>query len=213
MRVSEDSKTELDEETFAAPPPRQVIKLSDEVRIDGSRVWWRGRLRGGGADVLLESAWRCARTLGGADRTRVQSCLLSRRMLGSLYRRFFRRALPTCAPRTASRALCTSSATGAAMIAACARAALTVRCRARIFCACCWRAGQPAIARAAARRTTRQPPVWCSRPPPAARHTRCAGRGPVDRIYATMPLCHYVATLLRRYAAMPLRHYATMRGA
>ena len=45
------------EETFAAPPPRQVIKLSAGARIDGSRVWWRGRLRGGGADVLLESAW------------------------------------------------------------------------------------------------------------------------------------------------------------
>ena len=155
--------------------------------------------------MLLESAWRCARTLGGADRTRVQSCLLSRRMLGSLYRRFFRRALPTCAPRTASRALCTSSATGAAMIAACARAALTVRCRARIFCACCWRAGQPASARAAARRTTRQPPVWCSRPPPAARHTRCAGSG-----LESMPLCRYAAMPLRRYVATPLCRYVAM---
>ena len=75
-----------------------------------------------------------------------------------------------------------------------ARAVLTVRCRARtFFCACCWRSGQPASARAAARRTTRQPPVWCSRPPPAARHTRCAGSG-----LEPLPLCRYAAMSLHR---------------
>ena len=52
----EGSETEPDEESFAAPPPMQVIKLSAEAR-GGSRVWWRGRLRGGGAEVLLEGTW------------------------------------------------------------------------------------------------------------------------------------------------------------
>ena len=74
--------------------------------------------------------------------------------------------------------------------------------------ACCWRAGLPASARAAARRATRQPPVWCSRPPPAARHTRCAGSGPVLK---SMPLCRYATMSLRRYAATPLCRYAPLR--
>ena len=43
-----------DEETFCAPQPLQVFKLSAQARLGGSRVWWRGRMRGGGADVLLE---------------------------------------------------------------------------------------------------------------------------------------------------------------
>ena len=45
---------------------------------------------------------------------------------------------------------------GAAKIAACARAALTVRCRDRTFISWLLPAGQPASALAAARRTTRQ---------------------------------------------------------
>ena len=62
-------------------------------------------------------------------------------------------------------------------------------------------------ARAAARPTTRQPPLWCSRPPPAARHTRCAGNGLPLCLYAAMSLRRYVATPLCRYAAMSLRRY------
>lgn len=71
-RVSEDSETEPEDETFCAPQPLSVIKLSAQRRIGGSPVWWRGRMRGGGSDVLLESAWvrqnfkRC----GPPDRTR-----------------------------------------------------------------------------------------------------------------------------------------------
>ena len=71
-RVFEDSETEPDDESFASPQPLQVIKLSAQARVGGSRFWWRGRLRGGGADVLLEGAWvrqnfkRC----GPPDRTR-----------------------------------------------------------------------------------------------------------------------------------------------
>ena len=56
-RVSEDSETEPEDETFFAPQPLSVIKLSAQRRIGGSPVWWRGRMRGGGSDVLLESAW------------------------------------------------------------------------------------------------------------------------------------------------------------
>jgi len=139
-------------------------------------------------------------------------CLLSRRMLGSLDRRSFLESVQ------AARAL---HARADGQRAAAAGGAN--RCRAqKKNCACCWRAGQPAIARAAARRTTRQPSVWDSRPPPAARHTRCAGNGLAAMslrryvfaplcLYAAMSLSRYVATLLCRYAAMSLRRYVSFR--
>ena len=41
-RVSEDSETEPDDESFASPQPLQVIKLSAQARVGGSRFWWRG---------------------------------------------------------------------------------------------------------------------------------------------------------------------------
>ena len=75
------------------------------------------------------------------------------------------------------------------------------------ICACCWRAGQPAIARAAARRTTRQPSVWGSRPPPAARHTAAQEMDGPLCLYAAMSLRRYVSTLLCRCVAMSLRCY------
>ena len=77
--VSEDSETEPDEETFSAPQPLQVIKLSAQRRVGGSPFWWRGRMRGGGADVLLESAWvhKSFKRYGVPDRTRAHDRLLS----------------------------------------------------------------------------------------------------------------------------------------
>ena len=89
-RVSEDSETEPDDESFASPQPLQVIKLSAQARVGGSRFWWRGRLRGGGADVLLEGAWvrQNFKRYGLPDRSRAHDRL-----------------------RAASRAPCTSLAT------------------------------------------------------------------------------------------------------
>ena len=81
-------------------------------------MWWRGRLRGGGADLLLESVvCHNFRRCGPPDRTRAQSRLLSRRMLGSLYRRFFLVSVQAARGRyrhvrMASRARCTSRAHG-----------------------------------------------------------------------------------------------------
>ncbi len=53
--AEEDSETEP-EEDFSRPEPAHVIKLSAEARGSGGRFQWRGRLRGGGADVFLEGA-------------------------------------------------------------------------------------------------------------------------------------------------------------
>ena len=36
------SETEPDDESFASPQPLQVIKLSAQARVGGSRFWWRG---------------------------------------------------------------------------------------------------------------------------------------------------------------------------
>ena len=124
-------------------------------------------------------------------------CLLSRRMLGSLDRRSFLESVQ------AARAL---HARADGQRAAAAGGAN--RCRAQIslrLLLSCWRAGQPASARAAARRTTRQPSAWGSRQPPAARHTRCAGNG-----LAALALRRYVSTLLCRYAALSLRRYVSL---
>ena len=132
-------------------------------------------------------------------------CLLSRRMLGSLDRRSFLESVQ------AARAL---HARADGQRAAAAGGAN--RCRAQIFLRLllsCWRAGQPASARAAARRTTRQPSAWGSRQPPAARHTRCAGNGLAAlslRRYVSTLLCRYVAMSLRCYVATPLCRYAAM---
>ena len=52
--TEEDSETEPEDNTFSRPEPKQIIKLSAEVRGSGGRHLWRG---GGGADVFLESAW------------------------------------------------------------------------------------------------------------------------------------------------------------
>ena len=57
--TEEDSETEPEEDTFSRPEPAQVIKLSAEACGSGGRFQWRGRLRGGGADVFLEGAWVC----------------------------------------------------------------------------------------------------------------------------------------------------------
>ena len=67
--TEQDSETEPEEDTFSRPDPKQVIKLSAEARGGGGRVLWRGRLRGGGADVILTGTWvrqnfkTCVRTL------------------------------------------------------------------------------------------------------------------------------------------------------
>ena len=55
--TEEDSETEPEEDTFTRPDPAQVIKLSAQACGNGGRFQWRGRLRGGGADVFLEGAW------------------------------------------------------------------------------------------------------------------------------------------------------------
>ena len=55
--TEEGSETEPEEDTFSTPEPSHVIKLSAEACGAGGRYQWRGRLRGGGADVLLEGAW------------------------------------------------------------------------------------------------------------------------------------------------------------
>ena len=76
--MSEDSETEPEDETFCAPQPLQVIKLSAQARNDGC-FWWRGRMRGGGEDVLLESAWvrQNFRRYGLPDQTRAHDRLLT----------------------------------------------------------------------------------------------------------------------------------------
>lgn len=51
----EDSEPEPEEDTFSSPDPEQVIKLSAQECGYGGRYQWRGRLRGGGKDVFLES--------------------------------------------------------------------------------------------------------------------------------------------------------------
>ena len=53
----EGEETEPEEDTFSRPEPEHVIKLSAQPCGNGSRFQWRGRLRGGGADVYLECAW------------------------------------------------------------------------------------------------------------------------------------------------------------
>ena len=56
-QVDEDSETEPEDETFSRPAPTHIIKLSAEACGSGGRYQWRGRLRGGGGDVLLEAVW------------------------------------------------------------------------------------------------------------------------------------------------------------
>ena len=56
LNETEDSETEPEEGTFSRPDPQQVIKLSAQPCGNGGRFQWRGRLRGGGADVFLEGA-------------------------------------------------------------------------------------------------------------------------------------------------------------
>ena len=169
---------ESEEDTLDTPEPAHVIKLGAEACGSGGRCRWRGRLRGGGADVILAGTWvrqnfkayaATARTLAHA------SCLLSPVLVSRLARSFlasvqaaggrfvhiptgsarpqqqaapaglggqrdgpsvlsapgtsasaeviltaecpvvaYRRAPPTCAPRTGSRARCTSTATARA---------------------------------------------------------------------------------------------------
>ena len=53
----EGSETEPEDGTFSTPEPEHVIKLSAAARGCGGRSLWRGRMRGGGADVYLEAAW------------------------------------------------------------------------------------------------------------------------------------------------------------
>ena len=55
--TEEGSETEPEDGTFSTPEPEHVIKLSAQPCGNGSRFQWRGRLRGGGADVYLECAW------------------------------------------------------------------------------------------------------------------------------------------------------------
>ena len=55
--IEEDSETEPEEDTFTRPTPEHVIKLCAQACGSGGRFQWRGRLRGGGADVFLEAAW------------------------------------------------------------------------------------------------------------------------------------------------------------
>ena len=179
---------------------RRYIKLSAKSasrrkpRVVARPAAWRRRGLAARECVVCHSFRRC----GPPDRTRAQSRLLSRRMLGSLYRRFFLVSVQAARGRyrhvrMASRARCTSRAHGQVQ-----GSNFFLRLLLALWPAC-------EIARPAARRTTRQPPVWCSRPPPAARHTRCAGSG-----LESMPLCRYAAMPLRRYVATPLCRYVAM---
>ena len=105
---------------------------------------------------------------------------------------------------------------GAATIAVCARAALTVRCRARTFLGRLLLARWPACERARSRSPRHTSAARVVQPPAARRSSHALRRKWAGvEVYATMPLCHYVATPLCHYAATPLRHlYATMpRGA
>ena len=74
--TEEDSETEPEDDTFTRPDPAQVIKLSAVTCGSGGRFEWRGRLRGGGANICLEGAWvrrnfkayvKMARTLASAS--------------------------------------------------------------------------------------------------------------------------------------------------
>ena len=174
--------------------------------------------------MLLESVvCHNFRRCGPPDRTRAQSRLLSRRMLGSLYRRFFLVSVQAARGRyrhvrMASRARCTSRAHGQVQ-------------GSNFFCACCWRSGQPARSRAqppAAPHASRPCGAAARRPPLVTRAAqevdwshcryvatplcRCTARS--LRRYVSTPLCRYAATPLCRYAAMSLcRCVAVPRGA
>ena len=133
-------------------------------------------------------------------------CLLSRRMLGSLDRRSLLESVQTVRGRYMH--VRTGNARPQPAVPTGAGLKFVLR-----LLLSCWRAGQPASARAAARRTTRQPSAWGSRQPPAARHTRCAGNGLAAlslRRYVSTLLCRYVAMSLRCYVATPLCRYAAM---
>ena len=82
---------ESEEDTLDTPEPAHVIKLGAEACGSGGRCRWRGRLRGGGADVILAGTWvrqnfkayaATARTLAHA------SCLLSPVLVSRLARSF-----------------------------------------------------------------------------------------------------------------------------
>lgn len=53
----EDLSTEEGEGSFDTPEPEQVMKLCALASGNGGRVNWKGRLRGGGSDVLISGTW------------------------------------------------------------------------------------------------------------------------------------------------------------
>jgi hypothetical protein len=161
-------------------------------------VWWRGRLRGGGADLLLESVvCHNFRRCGPPDGTRAQSRLLSRRMLGSLYRRFFLVSVQAARGRyrhvrMASRARCTSRAHG--------------QVQGSNFFLRLLLALWPACERARSRPPHHTPAARVVQPPAARRSSHALRRKWIGAI-AAISLRRYVAAPLGRYAAMSPRRY------
>ena len=88
--TEDDSETEPEEDTFTRPEPEQVIKLSAEA-CGGSRVQWRGRLRGGGADVYLQNAWvrKNFKAYATTGQTLPSATCLLTLVLSSCFRRYF----------------------------------------------------------------------------------------------------------------------------
>ena len=164
-------------------------------------MWWRGRLRGGGADLLLESVvCHNFRRCGPPDRTRAQSRLLSRRMLGSLYRRFFLVSVQAARGRyrhvrMASRARCTSRAHG--------------QVQGSNFFLRLLLALWPACERARSRPPHHTPAARVVQPPAARRSSHALRRKWTGR-YVFTPLCRYAAMSLRCYVAASLCRYAAM---
>lgn len=96
---------------------------------------------------------------------------------------------------------------GAATIAVCARAALTVRCRARTFLGRLLLARWPACERARSRSPRHTSAARVVQPPAARRSSHALRRKWAG--VESMPLCRYATMSLRRYATMPPRRYAT----
>ena len=148
--------------------------------------------------MLLESVvCHNFRRCGPPDRTRAQSRLLSRRMLGSLYRRFFLVSVQAARGRyrhvrMASRARCTSRAHG--------------QVQGSNFFLRLLLALWPACERARSRPPHHTPAARVVQPPAARRSSHALRRKWIG-VIAAMSLRRYVAAPLGRYAAMSPRRY------
>ena len=156
---------------------------------------WRRRGLAARECVVCHNFRRC----GPPDRTRAQSRLLSRRMLGSLYRRFFLVSVQAARGRyrhvrMASRARCTSRAHG--------------QVQGSNFFLRLLLALWPACERARSRPPHHTPAARVVQPPAARRSSHALRRKWAGGLDFGVYLCHYVASPLRRYVATPLRHYA-----